>query len=157
MPRALSSNAVREALAEHSTDAFLMLVEFTYPATGETFRVALNTEDVTSGGHAYTATYFEVTLPETSDRAPQGCQITVDNVDLRMIDLLRSIVTPLSVTIRVVLASSPDVIEMELADLVLREVTWNAQTITGTLVSEDPLNQKFPGHDYEPRTFQGIF
>jgi hypothetical protein len=46
---------------------------------------------------------------------------------------------------------------MQLDDLVLREVSWDANRIEGTLVSEDPMNQAFPGHLYEPRTFQGIF
>jgi hypothetical protein len=74
-----------------------------------------------------------------------------------MVDLLRRITSPLKVQVQLVLASQPNIIEMQLDDLVLREATWDASKIQGTLVSEDPLNQSFPSHLYEPRTFQGIF
>lgn len=157
MPRTLSSNALAAVFAQHSEEAFLMLVTFTHVPTAETYHAALNTENVTSNGIVYTATWFEIQLPEISNRSPQGCQVTMDNVDLRLVGLLRSITQPLQVTIQVVLASSPDTIEMEFTDLVLREATWDAAKISGRLVSEDPLNQAFPAHLYEPRTFQGLF
>ena len=157
MTRALSPTALSAVLAQDTGEAFLMLVSFTHTPTSETFRCVLNTEDITSRGDVYTATYFEVSLPEESDKAPQGCTITVDNVDLMLVALLRRITQPLNVTIEVVLASSPSTVELSLTDLVLREVTWNEQTLTGTLSSDDPLNQRFPSHIYEPRTFPGIF
>lgn len=157
MPRPLSAPAMSALMAQVTDEAFLVLITFTHVPTSETYRCVLNTEDIVSNGETFTATYFEFTLPETSDRAPQGCQIAVDNVDQRLVGLLRSITEPLQVLVQLVLASSPDTIEMELPDLVLREADWDSSKITGTLVSEDPLNQKFPGNIYDPRTFQGIF
>jgi hypothetical protein len=157
MPRTLSPQALQALTAEVTDEAFILLVKFSHPATSETYRVCLNTEPIFSNGFEFTPTYFEFALPETSDRAPQGCQISVDNVDRAMVDLLRQITTPLEVQIQMVLASQPDVVEMQLDDLILREVSWDVSRINGTLVSEDPLNQAFPCHLYEPRTFQGIF
>jgi hypothetical protein len=157
MPRALSNSALQAMMAEVTNEAFLLLVTFFYAPTSEIFRVVLNTEEITSQGAQFTPTFFEFSLPETSDRAPQGCNVSMDNVDRRMVDLLRRITEPLKVRIQLVLASQPDIIEMQLDDLVLREVSWDAQRIEGTLVSEDPMSQAFPGHLYEPRTFQGIF
>jgi hypothetical protein len=157
MPRSLSNAALKAMMDEVTNEAFLLLVTFAHLPTNEIFRVVLNTEDITSQGALFTATFFEFSLPETSDRAPQGCNVSMDNVDRRMVDMLRRITEPLRVRIQLVLASQPDVIEMQLDDLVLREVSWDANRIEGTLVSEDPMNQAFPGHLYEPRTFQGIF
>lgn len=157
MSRPLSVAAMRAIMAQNTDEAFIILIEFRHALSGQTFRVCMNTENITSGGQVYTATYFDFAPPETSDRAPQGCQVIVDNVDRALIALLRSITTPLDVTVRVVMASTPDVIELEFADLVLREVNWNAQQITGTLMSEDPLNQVFTGHVYDQRGFPGIF
>jgi hypothetical protein len=157
MPRTLSTPAIEALMAQVTDEAFLILLSFEYVPTGEIFRCVLNTENVTSGGHVYEATYFEFTLPETGSGAPQGCEVSVDNVDQRMIGLLRSITEPLKVKIQLVLASSPNTIEMELSDLLMREVTWDALKIRGKLVSDDPLNQAFPAHLYEPRTFEGIF
>lgn len=157
MPRNLSSAALEAVYAQHTDEAFILLVEFSHAPTSEIYRAALNTENVVSNGAVYTATYFDILLPEIAKRSPQGTEVTIDNVDLRLVGLLRSITEPLRVVLRVVLASTPDVIEMEFEDLVLREANWDASRITGRLVSEDPLNQAFPAHMYEPRTFQGIF
>lgn len=157
MPRNLSAEALAAVMRQHSEEAFLLLAEFSHIPTNETFYAALNTENVVHDGNVYVATHFEVILPEISNRSPQGTSVVLDNVDLRLVGLLRSITQPLSVTLRVVLASQPDVIEMEFTDLVLREANWDVSKITGRLASEDPLNQAFPAHQYDPRSFQGLF
>lgn len=157
MPRVLSNRALTAVMAQHTDEAFILLVTFTHVPTNEVYRAALNTEDVVSNGQVFTATYFDIALPEVANKSPQGAQITIDNVDERLIGLLRSITQPLQVVLQLVLASTPDVLEMEFPDLVLREADWDESKITGTLVSEDPLNQAFPAHFYDPRNFQGIF
>lgn len=144
-------------MAQHTDEAFILLVEFTHVPTNETYRAALNTEDIVSQGEVYTACYFDIALPDVGNNAPQGSQLTLDNVDMRLVGLLRRITQPLKATLRVVLATTPDVIEMEFEDLTLREVNWDASKISGTLSSEDPLNQAFPSHMYDPRSFQGLF
>ncbi len=157
MPRALSSNALRALMAEATDEVFIILLTFEHEPTNEIYRCALNTENIVSRANTYTATYFEVELPESSSSGYSGCKLVVDNVDLMLVSLLRSITEPLKVTIEVVLASQPNTVELELTDLILREATWDASVVTGTLLSDDPLNQKFPGHIYEPRVYAGIF
>lgn len=157
MPRTLSSPAVSAVMRQHTDEAFLMLVTFEHVPTAEIFRCVLNTENIVSNGNVFTATWFDIQLPEISNRSPQGCQVSIDNVDMRLVGLLRNITQPLQVMIQVVLASQPDVVEMEFTDLVLRDATWDSSKITGRLVSEDPLNQAFPAHQYDPRSFQGLF
>lgn len=155
MARNFSSNAMRALMAEVTDEAFLLLITFSHAT--DVYRVVLNTESVFSQGYEFVPCWFEITLPESDDRAPQGCQISIDNVDRRMVELLRSVTDPVRVRVQLVLASQPNIIEMQIDDLVLREASWDASRITGRLTSEDPLNQKWPGHLYEPRTFQGIF
>lgn len=142
-------------MAEATNQVFILLVTFWHGQ--EIFRCALNTEEVVSRGQVFTPTYFSVELPEVSNDAPGGVQLTVDNVDQRMIDLLRRITTPIQVKIELVLASQPNTVELYIEDLVMRNVSWNVAQITGQLTSEDMLNASFPGHIYEPRTFQGVF
>ena len=142
-------------MAESTNEIFILLVTFWHGT--EIFRCCLNTEEVSSRGQIFTPTYFNFKLPEVSDTAPQGVEIIVDNVDQRMVDLLRRIVTPIQVKIELVLASQPNVVELVLEDLVMRSVSWDVSKITGQLTAEDMLNANFPGHIYEPRTFQGIF
>ena len=158
MTRALSPRAIRSALAHESGDAFILLFEFNDPNPPYTvYRAANNTEDVTSNGNLYTACWFNFNLPADDDEAPKGVQIQIDNVDMRMIGLLRNVTEPIDCRLLVVVAATPDTVEMELTDLKLVQVVWSAQTIEGTLTSDDPLNQVYPGDIYEPRTFPGCF
>lgn len=157
MPRTLSARAVRSALALETSDAFLVLVTFTDPVDGTKYRAVLNTEDVTSRGDLFTACWFQFSLPPDDDEAPKGVQLSIDNVDLGLVGLLRRVTVPIECLIEIVVSATPDVVEMSLTDLVLREVTWDQNTINGTLVSDDPLNQGYPADIYEPRTFPGIF
>lgn len=155
MPRVFSPQAVEALMAQNTAQAFILLVTFSHGS--DVFHACLNTEPITSRGVEYTPTYFNFQLPEVSEAAPSSCQIIVDNVDQRMVDLLRRITTPIQVKIEMVLGSQPDVVEMTLEDLVMRNVTWDSQHINGKLEIEDMLNSKFPAYLYEPRTFPGIF
>lgn len=157
MARTLSARAVRSALALHSTDAWIVLITLHDPLSGTTYRGALNTEDITSRGNVFTAVYFTFNLPTDNDEAPKGMSISIDNVDLRLVGLLRAITQPLQVTFEIVIAATPDTVEMTLGDMLMREVTWDQSVIEAQLVSDDPLNQAFPGDIYEPRTFPGMF
>jgi hypothetical protein len=157
MARTLSARAVQSALALRSTDAWLVLITLTDPVSGVTYRGAMNTENVTSRGNIFTAVYFTFVLPVDNDEAPKGMSISLDNVDLRLVGLLRQITKPLQVTFEVVLAATPDTVEMTLGDLLMREVTWDESVIEAQLVSDDPLNQAYPKDIYEPRTFPGMF
>lgn len=159
MPRVLSPAATRTALAFETPVAFLPLLSFTDHLTTPTFtyRVVCNTENITSRSNVYTACFFEFSLPDDNDEAPKGITVAIDNVELNFIKLLRTLTKPVHATLEIVLSSSPDVVEMTVSDLLLREIKWDAHTITGTLVSDDPLNQKFPADIYEPRTFIGMF
>lgn len=155
MPRVFSQAALEALMAESTSQAFILLVTFTHDQ--QTFRCALNTEPIVSRGFTFEPTYFNFTMPESGAEAPSSCQIIVDNVDPRMIGMIRTIVKPIKVLIELVLGSQPNTVEMTLDDLVMRNVSWNVSQITGTLMIEDMLNAGFPSHMYEPRTFQGIF
>jgi hypothetical protein len=156
----LSTRAIASALAHTTQDAFILLFAFTDPSdlTGNTvYRAANNTEDVVSNGKTFTASYFRFAFPDDDDDAPKGVTIQVDNVDQRMIGMLRAVTKPIPCVLQVVIAATPDVVEMELTDLRLAQVTWDAQYIQGQLQSDDPLNQVYPADIYEPRTFPGCF
>lgn len=157
MPRTLSPLAIRAALALETNAAFLVLVTFTDPVDGTKYRVVCNTEDVVSRGETFTACYFNFIMPPDDDEAPKGVSLSIDNVDLGLISMLRKVIVPIGCLIEVVVSQSPDTVEIALTELVMREVDWDESTVTGKLISDDPLNLLYPAHIYEPRTFPGIF
>ena len=155
----LSTRAIKSALAHESQDAFILLFTFTVPGSSPVvkYRAANNTEDVLSNGNLFTACFFNFAFPPDDEEAPKGVSISIDNVDLRLVGMLRSVTDPIPCQLDVAIAATPNVIEMSLPDLLLVEVTWNEQTIQAQLASDDPLNLIYPAHVYEPRTFPGVF
>jgi hypothetical protein len=158
MTRLLSPGAVRNILALESGEAFLALISFWDPEnSAQVYRAVCNTENIVSRGNVFTACFFEFTLPSDTDDAPTGLSITIDNVELQLIDLLRENTKPIPALLEVIMASTPDSVEISVGNLFLREVEWDAETVTGKLVSDDPLNQKFPIDIYDPQQFPGLY
>lgn len=127
--------------------------------TTDTFYVVNNNEDITSQGQLYSAYPFDIALPnETGDQVPE-VTLRIDNVNRMLTDWVRRESTPPKVRLQLILASSPDTIEVEVDYLTLENVSWTATTIQGRLIVEDRMNDKFPsaGHKYDPSQFPGIF
>lgn len=103
--RNISAGAMRELFAQHSGAVMLACLTFDHPTMAAPVRVVNNTQDVTHDGQIYTALPFEVTLPDDiEDRVP-SLEITIDNVDRTLVELLRTVVTDLpSVQLEIVRA-----------------------------------------------------
>jgi hypothetical protein len=73
--------------------------------------------------------------------------------------MLRAAATPPVLDIEIVISDTPDVTELEFPSLILREVTWNATTISAKCMVEDVYSQAFPSRHarYDPRQFPGLF
>jgi hypothetical protein len=157
MPRNFSAPA-RAAMLDLSTvDAFLALVTISHPPTGEVFRVVMNTEAVTSRGLVFSPYAFRFNLPAESGEEIGQVGVEIDNTDLVLIDMLRGAVEPIQFLIEIVLASNPDQVELAVRDLLLREVNWNASSISGKLFVDDVLNQRFPRDTFDPLQYAGLF
>lgn len=157
MPRALSPQALIAIFSPSTDQAFIPLVTIRHAPTGDVFRVCANTEDIVSRGQRFAAYAFQVTAPVESGEEIGNVEFQLDNVTLLLVDMLRRITAPAAFLIEVVLASDPDYVEYTIADLLLREVTWNATTISGKLMLDDVLNQRFPRDVYDPIQYAGLF
>lgn len=152
--RTLSPTALQAGFESQTAEVFLVLLQITHPNLPEAIRVVNNNENVTSGGNVYIAYPFEIELPGEDSDQPPLARLRIDNVDRLLVATVREIATPPQITIRVVLASQPDTIEMEFQGLTMRNVTYDAATISGELVFEQILVEpvatvmtpsKFPG------------
>src|SRR5215831_8158040 len=157
MPRTFSTVAQPALQAPSTNEAFIALITIAHPASGTLFRIAANTEDIVSRGNTYKAYALQLVLPVESGEEIGSAQVVIDNTDLLLIDMVRRITTPAQFTIEIVLASSPDVVELTVNDLMLREVSWDASQITGKLMLEDVLNQRFPKGVFDPAQYAGLF
>lgn len=134
--RTLSPAMETAIAAEESDECPLVLVTIEHDDLPEPIRVVNNIEDIVSNGATFVGLPFEIELPDEGER-PGEARIRVDNVDRRIVKAVRSIQTPPDVTVQVILASQPDVIDMEITGLKLRDTTTDAAAVTGYLRFED--------------------
>jgi len=152
------SNTFKLACLEQNTDeVFLWLLTIEHAASSTVFRLANNLDDVISRGNTYMAFPFQFVLPEDDGETLPTIQISVDNVSLELIDIVRTYGSGIGITAEIVLASAPNTVEYSIEDLTLIDATYNSQSITLTAQIQDLLNQRYPADDFLPRTFPGMF
>ena len=157
MSRSLSLAARRAVNAQETVEVFLLLLTLDHPDLAEPIRVVNNLEPITSRGHSFIAYPFEIALPDEDPDTVARVTLRIDNVDREIVRSLRSITSPLSVGLEVVMAASPDTVEAGPFNMTLAAAEYDALTVTGELAFEDVLNEPFPGHSYVPGEYPGIF
>jgi len=158
MPRQVSATALAAMMAESTDQVFLTLVEIAHPGISAPLRFVNDTRPLTHGGQSYEPAGFTFRLPEdVEDNVPAG-QIVLDNTDRRIIQAVRGLNTAPLITVKIVLADSPDTIELGPMNFALRQFSYDAGTVTGRLsYDEDFLNEGFPKYNLNPRTAAGLF
>ncbi len=157
MPRDLSTAALAALFAQETGEALIVLLELSHPTLAEPIRAANNHEPITSNGVDYPAYPFEASLAgEEEDRSPTA-RIRIDNVDRSIVRAVREIVgEPLTARLSIVLASTPDQVEVGPLNFKIRQVDYDAQVVEGELLLEDVLNTPCPAHRFTPADFPGL-
>lgn len=157
MSRSLTTTAVQAANAQETGEVFLILLTISHASLSPSIRVVGNTEDIVSNGETFLAFPFEITLPDDAPESVAQVSLKIDNVDRQIVDAIRSISSPPTVSIDVILASDPDTIEAGPFNMTLLQSDYDVLTVTGELVFEDVLNEPFPGDSFDPVGFPGLF
>lgn len=114
--------------------------------------------DSLASGYPYFAYPFTLTLPDDRDDQINTSQLAIDNVDRSIVKTIRSLTSPPTVAVKIVLASTPDVIEAGPIPFTLTGARWDALTVEGDLGFVDELlGQGYPAHAMTPQLFPGIF
>jgi hypothetical protein len=98
-----------------------------------------------------------ITLPDDTDDTISSATIEVDNVDRSIMAAIRTITSPPTVTIKIVLASTPNTIEASFDNFKLSSVDADAMTISGKLSLGNFLGEPYPGGSMLPSNFPGLF
>jgi len=154
----LSAKGQIEAQAPESGDPFLYMLEISHPTWSTPFYMVDNTVDVVSNGKTYIAWPFDfINGDDDGERLPE-VSITIDNVDRRLIEIIRATIDPPSMAIKMVLASDPDQVEFYMQGLTLRDVEYDAFKITWKLFAESLADQRFPADTITMSTgYLGLF
>ena len=158
MPRALTLAARQAIFGPQTAEVFLPLLTIAHPSLSPSLYFVSNTQNVTSRSQLYTAWPFQITLPgEFEDQVPV-VQIQIDNVDRQIMEGLRVLPAPApTMTLEVVLASSPDTVEAGPFGFTLKAADYDGLYLSGTLAFEDVLNEPWPRFLFTPIVVPGLF
>lgn len=160
MSRALSTLFKTMGNAQETGEVLLALVTIDSPSIiGGPLRIVQDLQNITSNGNVYTAFPFEIRLAGDSDDGPAKIMLTVDNIDRTMAAAIKGIPpsTPPTVKVEIVIASQPDVVEISMPNLLLKNVTGDAFRIDGELWMDEEDLMPFPEGSFTPPNFPGLF
>lgn len=95
-------------------------------------------------------------LPSDQEDTPAAAQVVLENLDIEMTTLLRSFRTPATVNIAVVLAGTPDVIELEYLGLDLLSADITDTEIQLSLSRDEIELEPFPAGRMTRDRFPGL-
>lgn len=148
---------LRAIHAGETEQVYLWLLTFTHPDLATPLRYTNNNESVVSRGNSFVAHPFDITLADERDDQPPEIQLAVDNVDREPLATLRALSTPPTISIEVVLFSTPDTLEIGPIETRLRDMQYDTFVVRGTLTFEPVLSEPYPGYIFEPRLFPAAF
>lgn len=167
MTRTLSGNFVSAAMAQDTDEVLICLLTVAHPELATP--IYLSSDPTTrisddpliyatvSRTHEHLFLPFEWTFPDDRSDAPPTVKLTIDNIERTLVGILRSFSTPPTILIEVVLASSPDVVEIAVPGLILSDVTIDEHAVSATLVADSLINEPHPAGQFTPGGFPGLF
>ncbi len=157
MPRTISLPALQGMLAQETDEVYLIIMEVDHADLPSPLRFVNNSEDVTSGGDVYMAFPFEARLPDDQEEKEPTAELRITNVSRELIDEIRSVQSPFTMTLSVILASSPSTIEWGPLEFETRGVTYDADVITFRLAYSTFIREPFPYLVFDTINFPGMF
>jgi len=162
--RTVSAQAMASFYSESGGYSLPILLSITHGVAGYTnpLLIVNNTVDLDYDGDTYVAFPFKFDPPDTkNDGSIQSARITISAIDQTIAGILRSTSVPPTVTAIAMYYSDEtgtEVFEpLATFNLTLRNVTGNADSISGDLIYEDRLELEFPVDEFRPTGFPGLF
>lgn len=158
MARPLSTSMRRAMFGASTGEVVVVFIVINHPALIDPIRVCSAGENLVVNSFTYLHFPFELTLAgDDGDTMPEA-SISICNVDRRIVESVRLVSgEPMSVSVSVALASSPETIEAGPFEFKMRDVEYDSLVVSGRLQLEDLLNEPYPGHAFTPANFPGLF
>ena len=152
------SGALQAAILASKAPAVLEFLTIEHADLASPLYRVNNKESIVKGGITYLPWGFTVDRPVDKDGELGDAALTIDCVDLSLIIAIRSVDTPVFVTIDIALADSPDATpEISLGKFEWRPITYTDTIMTGTLAYKDRLSVSIPALEITPITVPGSF
>lgn len=153
----LSSAMLQGMMASRTGACPLVLITIDHADLPTPLYVTSDRVPTDSRGHTFVPCPFHVTLPDDVSDAPPQATLSIDNVERDVVAVLRQLTTPPTVTLEVVLASTPDTVERGPYQLTLRRAGWNTLILSGELGYEALLDEAASSERFTPNLYPGLF
>ncbi len=157
MANSLSQELLAQLYGQSSDDPFLTLVTLSHASFAEDITLVNNTKDITSRGLTFSAFPMKIRFPVDDGETARTFAIDFDNASLELITQIRTVTTQIGVKIEMILASMPDVVQIEQSDLFIASLTYTKSKITASIVMDSFLNVAMTSEQYNPTNFSGLF
>jgi len=179
--RTIASAALQKLYASESGISLPILIEIDHDTWATPLYLVNNKDDVVYGGQTYTAFPFRFDPADVNtDGSIQNGRITIAAIDRTITAAIRALSTPPTITTIAALISytptgfasdtfypsdatfpgaglSYTIEPLATWTFTLRNVSGNAEYITGELEYENSLENEFPAMEFRPRDFPGLF
>ena len=167
MSRDLSPGFLSAAFSQETDEVVICLLTITHPSLSTPIYLSSNpTERISddpliyatnSRGNQYLTLPFDFTLPDDQTDSAPRVQLVIDNTERQLVAMLRSISTPATIVVEIVLASAPDNVEIALPGLQLGNAKIGERSVSIDLVADPLVNEPFPGGAFTAGAFPGLF
>jgi len=110
-----------------------------------------------SDGSDYIFLPVRLTLPNDTDAGPGEMKLEIDNVHRSITESIRTIQTPVTCQVDLVLDNALDTVDASWPEFKLTNITYNATVVCGTLKLEMLNTEPFPSGSFTPNYFPGLF
>lgn len=164
MPNTQLTSAAKEAMtAQETQEVLLNLLTISYDGSA-ILHVTDNNEQIISNGQTFEPCAFSVLLPDQSTDGNKNCRLQIDNTDISIYRAIKTAVInsrnqkkDITVYAAVIMASEPDNYIEGPLNFILRDITADANAITGNLYDSYIHDRKFTNLTYNPTDFPGMF
>jgi hypothetical protein len=112
---------------------------------------------VTSNGYVFEPASFKIQLGRDDGETTPSVRLELDSGDMQVIRLLRANKRSPKINLQVVLASTPDVVEIGPIEYEVESFDFNSSAISLRLTVEPVLNEPIPSLKFTPTTAPGLW
>lgn len=167
--RTLTSEALRAMFAAETGYYPILLLTISHPdliqplrvSSDATQRISVSDTDIVYGtvsrGLDFIFLPLTLALPLDSDEQAPRTTISMDNIERTMVPIIRSLTSPPTITIELVMSCSVSTVEATFPDFDLTGIKYDSLAISGTLALDMFVTEPFPLGSFTPSQFPGIF
>lgn len=166
----MSPAAIKSVFSPDSDADLIMLLTIYDPVTGlpslrltDGYTTRLSETDdnivygVVSRTNEYTFIPMEISFPTEEEAQAPRSSIVLHDVTRYVIPVIRNLSGPPSVTLEIILTSTPDTVEVSFTEFYISHISYNRDSVNLELTMIDYDREPFPKDSFTPAIFPGMF